>query len=143
MATWNVGDARSVTRRPVILIDAPQYAGVAMSKNIVSAVAQACAPARKAYTDAVGHRFDAASEYGSYDLVLTCVEELADEESHDEARFALMFAAISVSPPAGVYRLSATTACGVPDAQLFIAGSARGARTSVLRHSSNIMGRRP
>ena len=81
MAKRNVGGARSVTRRTVILAGAPQYAGVAMAASIVPAVAQASVPARDLYADAVGHHFEAASEYGSYDLTLASVEELAESDA--------------------------------------------------------------
>lgn len=139
MAKRNVGGARSVTRRTVILAGAPQYAGVAMAASIVPAVAQASVPARDLYADAVGHHFEAASEYGSYDLTLASVEELTGGA---ETRFGLMFTASSTPPPAGVYRLTEVTSCAVPDAQLFIAGSER-SRRSARRHPSSITGRRP
>lgn len=142
MAKRNARGGRSVTRRTVILAGAPQYAGVAMATSVVPAVAQASVPARELYADAVGHHFEAASEYGSYDLTLASVEELTSGSAHTETRFGLMFTASSTPPPAGVYRLTEITSCAVPDAQLFIAGSAR-SRRAARRRSSSITGRRP
>ncbi|GAB3798566.1 hypothetical protein GCM10028798_11010 [Humibacter antri] len=142
MAKRNVGGIRSVTRRTVILAGAPQYAGVAMAASIVPAVARASVPARELYADAVGHHFEAAGEQGSYELTLASVEELAGHATRAGTRFGLMFTAPSTPPPAGVYRLTEITSCAVPDAQLFIAGSA-GSRRAARRHSSSSTGRRP
>jgi hypothetical protein len=135
MARRNVGDPRSVTRRTVIMAGAPQYAGVAMASTVVPAVAQASAPALDTYADAVGHHFEAASEYGRYDLTLASVETLAGDASTAATRFGLMFTAASTPPPAGVYRLS-TASCRVPDAQFFVAES-RPRRTGSRRFSSS------
>jgi hypothetical protein len=143
MARRNVGDPRSVTRRTVIMAGAPQYAGVAMAPSIVPAVAQASAPARETYADAVGQRFEATGEYGRYDLTLASVESLGGDTTDATTRFGLMFTAVSTPPPAGVYRLSVTSRPGVPDAQFFVAES-RPRRTRSRRlPASRITGRRP
>ena len=138
------GGARSVTRRTVILAGAPQYAGVAMATTIVPAVAQASEPMRCSYADAVGGRFEAASEYGRYDLTLAAVETLSPRAKDARTRFGLMFTA-ATPLPAGVYRLTAlNTTTEVPDAQLFVAASTRvhggASRRRVSRRS---LGRRP
>ncbi|QDZ15328.1 hypothetical protein [Humibacter ginsenosidimutans] len=131
-----------MTRRTVILAGAPQYAGVAMAATIVPAVAQASTPERDTYADAVGQRFEAASEYGRYDLTLASVESLSQDATDAATRFGLMFAA-TAPPPAGVYRLSAVGICSVPDAQLFVAASAQArGRASRRRSSSRSLGRR-
>lgn len=134
----NLGGARSVTQRTVILAGAPHDASVAMTATIVPAVARASAPARGAYADAVGRHFEAASEYGRWDLTLSCVESLTHAAANTDTRFGLMFTA-TTPPPAGVYRLTSVTALGVPDAQLFVAGPER-TRSRASRH---LAGRRP
>jgi hypothetical protein len=121
----------AVTRRTVILAGAPQYAGVAMATAIVPAVARASTPARDDFAGAVGHRFEATSEYGRYGLTLAAVESLST--SPDAAtRFGLMFAAGAERPPAGVYRLTASEAPWLADAQLFVASDGR-SRTGARR----------
>jgi hypothetical protein len=123
-----------VTRRTVIMAGAPQYAGVAMAATIMPAVAQASTPARDTYSDAVGHRFEAASEYGHYELTLASVEPL---NAVSGTRFGLMFTASVDTPPAGVYRLSvaddALSRDELPDAQLFVVRSRKRRRPASLR----------
>ena len=115
---------------------APQYAGVAMAATIMPAVAQASAPARDTYLDAVGHRFEAASEYGHWELTLASVETL---NTVSGTRFGLMFTASTDTPPAGVYRLSVAdddlSHDDLPDAQLFVVGSRRRRHPASVRSS--------
>lgn len=132
----------------MILAGAPQYAGVAMAAAIVPAVAQASVPVRDTYADAVGHGFEAASEYGRYELTLASVESLSSAGSlagaDSSTRFGLMFTAANAVPPAGVYRLSAVAPDDVADAQLFVADSgSRRRTTSRRRTSARFTGRRP
>jgi hypothetical protein len=127
----------------VILAGAPQYAGVAMAATIVPAVAQASETTHSCYADAVGRRFEAASEYGRYGLTLAAVEAVTSSATDARTRFGLLFTA-ATPPPAGVYRLSAlSTTPGVPDAQLFVASSARVRGASRRRVSPRSLGRRP
>ncbi|NNC12349.1 hypothetical protein HII28_10730 [Planctomonas sp. JC2975] len=143
MGRRDVGGARSATRRTVIVAGAPQYAAVAMATTILPAVAQASAPTRDGYADAVGRHFDAVSEYGRYDLTLAAVESLMSVSADARTRFGLLFSA-ATPPPAGVYRLLASQAPGVQDAQLFIAASGRERRrASGRRPSFRSSGQRP
>ena len=137
MGKRDVGGPRAVTRRTVVLAGAPQYAGVAMAATVVPAVAQASEPVRDDYADAVGAHFDATSEYGHYDLTLASVESLGEGRADAATRFGLLFTVCSARPPAGVYRLHATEAPHLNDAQLFVAGSGR-----ALRSSRRLAGRR-
>lgn len=142
MGRRDAGGGAPVTRRTVILAGAPQYAGVAMAATIVPAVARASAPVRDTYAGAVGHGFEAASEYGCYELTLASVETLTG--AYSRTRFGLMFTTANSAPPAGVYRLSAVAPDDVPDAQLFVTDSRGRRRTSSRRHaSSRSTGRRP
>ncbi|MHA7985006.1 DUF6916 family protein [Rathayibacter sp. CAU 1779] len=116
---------------------------MAMAATILPAVAQASAPTRDRYADAVGRHFDAVSEYGHYDLTLAAVESLVNVSDDARTRFGVLFSA-ATPPPAGVYRLMAPEASGVQDAQLFIATSRRELRhASGHRPSFRSSGRRP
>ena len=120
-----MGAMGAVTRRTVILAGRPRYAGVVMAETVVPAVVRSSDLVRGAFADAVGCRFEAASEIGCYELTLASVEDLATGGAKSGSLFGLMFSVAQPPLPSGVYRLSPVANTALPDAQLFVESSAK------------------